>query len=199
MASKKCEVLHYGDTRRSGSTAVVIATWPFGFEASRLAGEQILNGTAVTDALVAGAKAVEEDPATGPYFVGVGGTPNADGILEMDAAVMRGKDCNFGAVLALQNQSSPVQVANCVLKNSRHSVYVGIGAHRFANKQGFEDKETRTEQSKDAYEKYVRSKKDSQQITPAHGCHDTLGVVACNERGEVAAVVTTSGSTRVTQ
>eukprot|EP00041_Stephanoeca_diplocostata_P007483 m.106402 g.106402 ORF g.106402 m.106402 type:complete len:351 (-) comp16898_c0_seq5:276-1328(-) len=196
MASEKGSAPQNGDgaMKRDGSKAVVIATWPFGLEASRTAGEQILKGVPVIDALVAGAKVVEEDPTTGPYFVGVGGTPNAVGTLEMDAAVMRGNDCKFGGVLALQKQSSPAQVASCVLKEARHSVYAGDGALRFANKQGFENTETQTEQSRDAYEKYSKAQNVSKTTSPPHGRgHDTLGVVACNEQGQVAAVVTTSG------
>lgn len=45
---------------------------------------------------------IENNPETGCYFVGRGGFPNANGVLEGDAAVMVGKDCSFGAVAALQ-------------------------------------------------------------------------------------------------
>ena len=45
---------------------------------------------------------IENNPETGCYFVGRGGFPNANGVLECDAAVMVGKDCSFGAVASLQ-------------------------------------------------------------------------------------------------
>ncbi len=46
--------------------------------------------------------AVEDDPATGVYYVGRGCYPNRDGVVQLDAAVMRGKDCSFGAVAGLE-------------------------------------------------------------------------------------------------
>ena len=45
---------------------------------------------------------IENNPGTGHYFVGKGGFPNSQGVLECDAAVMVGKNCHFGAVAALQ-------------------------------------------------------------------------------------------------
>ena len=46
--------------------------------------------------------AVEEDPATGVYYVGRGCYPNRDGVVQLDAALMRGRDCSFGAVAGLE-------------------------------------------------------------------------------------------------
>jgi isoaspartyl peptidase/L-asparaginase-like protein (Ntn-hydrolase superfamily) len=90
---------------------------------------------------------VEEDPALGPYFVGVGGLPNDEGNIECDAAVMRGSDCKVGAVAALQrfactrglkahnhmfspcthtSVSSPISVALSVFNHCRHSMLSGL-------------------------------------------------------------------------
>lgn len=85
-------------------TAVVLATWNFGLAAADAAGTALEDGADSHHAAAAGAEVVERDPATGPYFVGVGGTPNSAGTIEMDAAVMRGRACEFGAVLALSNE-----------------------------------------------------------------------------------------------
>ena len=46
--------------------------------------------------------AVEDDPSTGPYFVGRGSYPNAEGVVQLDAAIMRGRDCRVGAVASLE-------------------------------------------------------------------------------------------------
>lgn len=46
--------------------------------------------------------AVEDDPTTGRYYVGRGCYPNAEGVVQLDAAIMRGNDCRFGAVAALE-------------------------------------------------------------------------------------------------
>lgn len=45
---------------------------------------------------------VEDDPSTGRYYVGRGCYPNSEGIVQLDGAVMRGTDCKFGAVAALE-------------------------------------------------------------------------------------------------
>ena len=45
---------------------------------------------------------VEDDPTTGPYYVGRGCYPNRNGIVQLDAALMRGSDHSFGAVAALE-------------------------------------------------------------------------------------------------
>lgn len=45
---------------------------------------------------------VEDDPSTGPYYVGRGSYPNAGGVVQLDAAIMRGRDCRVGAVAALE-------------------------------------------------------------------------------------------------
>lgn len=45
---------------------------------------------------------IEDDPTTGRYFVGRGCYPNREGVVQLDAALMRGSDCAFGAVAALE-------------------------------------------------------------------------------------------------
>lgn len=45
---------------------------------------------------------VEDDPTTGRYFIGRGCYPNSEGVVQLDAALMRGRDCAFGAVAALE-------------------------------------------------------------------------------------------------
>ena len=47
-------------------------------------------------------EAVEDDPATGPFVVGRGSYPNSEGKVQLDAAIMRGRDCSIGAVCALE-------------------------------------------------------------------------------------------------
>eukprot|EP00050_Salpingoeca_kvevrii_P020716 m.101933 g.101933 ORF g.101933 m.101933 type:complete len:360 (-) comp8981_c0_seq4:1536-2615(-) len=81
---------------------IVAATWPFSAPGAAEAGARLAAGAALGEALAAGLGVIEEDPATGGYFVGVGGLPNAEGVIQMDAAVMDGAACRFGAVCALE-------------------------------------------------------------------------------------------------
>lgn len=60
---------------------------------------------------------IENNPETGCYLVGRGGFPNANGVLEGDAAVMVGKDCSFGAVAALQGYNKNYTFYRFVLQD----------------------------------------------------------------------------------
>eukprot|EP00731_Ephydatia_muelleri_P036436 Em0256g1a len=63
--------------------------------------------------------------------------PNSEGIVQLDGAVMRGTDCRFGAVAALEGYSKPISVAKRVLEQSQVNILVGSGATNFAKTQGF--------------------------------------------------------------
>ena len=65
---------------------------------------------------------VEDDPVTGKFYVGRGCYPNADGVVQLDAAVMRGSDCSFGAVAALERYVHPVPSVN-LIKVAPHNVH----------------------------------------------------------------------------
>eukprot|EP00047_Mylnosiga_fluctuans_P014468 m.38744 g.38744 ORF g.38744 m.38744 type:complete len:318 (-) comp5524_c0_seq4:152-1105(-) len=164
----------------------VVGTWPFSDAAVSGAGKELVLGTPLVAALVKGVNVVEDDPVTGPYFVGRGGTPNAAGEYEFDAAVMRGSDCRVGAVASLQGFSCPVSVAHSVMLHSPHSLLSGAGARDFALKHGFIEEDVSTAESRAAYEAYVAQ----QSRLPSH---DTLSVIGADGQGHVAAAVSTSG------
>eukprot|EP00048_Salpingoeca_helianthica_P008762 m.125921 g.125921 ORF g.125921 m.125921 type:complete len:196 (-) comp14682_c0_seq3:521-1108(-) len=115
---------------------VLVGTWPFSDKAVSHTAKLLSANENLVTALVAGVNAVEEDPLLGPYFVGKGGMPNAEGVYELDAAVMRGSDLRVGAVGALQNIVRPAAVALQVLLHSPHSFLCGQGAQKFAIDHG---------------------------------------------------------------
>ena len=53
---------------------------------------------------------VEDDPATGVYYVGRGCYPNRDGVVQLDAALMQGSDCSFGAVAGLERYVPELEI-----------------------------------------------------------------------------------------
>lgn len=61
---------------------------------------------------------VEDDPTTGRYYVGRGCYPNAEGVVQLDAAIMRGSDCSIGGVAALERYTS-LAVTLCDIPNLR--------------------------------------------------------------------------------
>ena len=77
-------------------TPVAVATWEFAGPAVTAAGQAITSGGAAMDAVESGINVAELDPAI--TSVGYGGLPNAEGVVEVDAAVMDGPTHNAGSV-----------------------------------------------------------------------------------------------------
>ncbi|MBK8100359.1 MAG: N(4)-(beta-N-acetylglucosaminyl)-L-asparaginase [Planctomycetes bacterium] len=106
-----------------------------GLQAVQIAVEKMLAGWRPVDAAVAGVTVVEDDPLDDS--VGLGGLPNEEGVVELDACVMDGPSGLAGAVAALQGIQNPSQVALKVMRHTDHVLLVGEGALRFARSYGF--------------------------------------------------------------
>jgi N4-(beta-N-acetylglucosaminyl)-L-asparaginase len=81
----------------------------------------------------------------------LGGLPNEDGVVELDASVMHGPTHKSGAVASLRNIRNPAAVALLVLRRTDHCLLVGEGALRFARAEGFQEENLLTEQSRRAW------------------------------------------------
>ena len=103
------------------------------------------SGLSALDAVEAGIRPVESDPAIDS--VGVGGWPNLLGWVELDASIMDGRTLDTGAVGALRGFVHPISVARQVLARLPHVLLVGEGAARFAAEIGAEAGETLTEEA----------------------------------------------------
>src|SRR6266480_1082550 len=114
---------------------VVIATWPFGQTAVKVAADLLHQGKPALDAAIAGAQAVEDDPKV--HSVGYGGLANSIGTVQLDACVMDGHTLACGAVAGLENIRHPAALARRVLEKTPHVLLVGEGARLFALQQGF--------------------------------------------------------------
>ena len=172
---------------------VCAATWPFGEPAAVEAEKQLRLSMSSVEALEKGLNVVELDPESGPYFVGKGGLPNAVGRITLDAAIMRGSDCQLGSVAAFERCPRAISVARCVLEKSPHSMLVGTGADNFAAAHGFEKEKISTEASEAAFEEYCRKKATGATMESQPIKTDTLSAVALDCEGNVCAAVTTSG------
>jgi len=157
-----------------------IATWSFGASAVEAAGKVLSNGGSALDAVERGINVVELDPEVNS--VGLGGRPNSDGVVELDAAIMDGATHRAGSVAALRDIPTAISVARKVMEESDHVMLVGEGALRFALGRGFERQELLTPESKRAWEQ-----------CKAEPGHDTVGLVALDAAGHVAAGCSTSG------
>ena len=97
--------------------------------------QRIAKGEDVLDALIAGVNIVELDPKE--MYVGYGGLPNADGVVQLDSCCMHGPLKRAGGVAALEGVRTPSRVAKAVLDYTDHHLLVGAGAQGFARNMGF--------------------------------------------------------------
>jgi N4-(beta-N-acetylglucosaminyl)-L-asparaginase len=119
--------------------------------ANALAGMQrhyadLAAGGDALDAVIAVVKVQEADPED--TSVGLGGLPNEDGVVQLDAACMHGPTHKSGAVAALENILHPSEVARLVMERTDHCLLVGRGAYEFARAHGHAHVELLTEHSR---------------------------------------------------
>lgn len=165
--------------------------------------EELLAGKPAVDAVVAGVTLVEDDPTD--HSVGLGGLPNEEGVVELDASVMDGMTGLSGGVAALQRIQNPAQVALKVMRFTDHCLLVGEGAQRFARAHGFPEVELLTEESRKIwlYWKSTNSETDDwfptdpKDLPPdakaMFGITGTINCDAVDADGNLAGVTTTSG------
>ncbi len=195
----------------------VVATWPFGQIAVKTAGPLLEKGIPALDAAIAGAQAVEDDPKV--HSVGYGGLPNSIGTVQLDACVMDGQTLACGAVAAVENIRHVAALARRVMEKTPHILLVGEGARLFAVQQGFPLEtvntaegmalgEKRRQKSKDQIQPHSEHWTDDQSFRPQlvmagqdrdspaddqEPPHDTVAVLALDQKGNLGGVCTTSG------
>lgn len=174
-----------GSKRRPLELPVVIATWDFGLPLCAAAQQTLAAGGDLLDALERGVNVVEDDPAV--YSVGYNGLPNADGVVQLDASIMDGRDHRAGAVAALEGIKNPISVARKVMEHTEHVLLAGDGALAFAKRFGFREQELL---SPDVRALWQRTRGTSYWRGEIH---DTVGCIGLDAAGNLASAVSTSG------
>ncbi|MCX2678748.1 N(4)-(beta-N-acetylglucosaminyl)-L-asparaginase [Galbibacter sp. EGI 63066] len=166
---------------------VVVCTWNF-HNATTKAWEVLSGGGNSLDAVEQGV--MIEEANVNNQTVGKGGRPDRDGNVTLDACIMD-KDGNCGSVVYLQNITHPVSVARKVMENTPHVILAGKGAEQFAYEKGFQKEDLLTEKSK---QEWLEWKKESKYETIINiENHDTIGMLAIDENGDLSGACTTSG------
>ncbi|MDQ2666008.1 MAG: N(4)-(beta-N-acetylglucosaminyl)-L-asparaginase [Gemmatimonadota bacterium] len=131
-------------TMAAGRPAVISSA--NGIRGVKIAYDMIVAGADPLDAAIAGVNIVELDPTD--QSVGLGGLPNADGIVQLDASVMHGPTKRAGSVAAIEDIATPSLVAKAVMDYTDHLMLAGAGARRFAIEMGFTPQNLLTEKSR---------------------------------------------------
>jgi len=189
--SKKTDTKNSVPKKVSGSVfkeGLVISTWYHGLAANEAAWQLIKEGGSALDAAEAGARVTEAD-ASG-RSVGIGGTPDREGKVTLDACIMD-KEGNAGSVSFLQHIKHPISVARKVMEDTPHVMLVGDGALKFALQNGFQKEELLTEETKNDYKKWLETSQYEPIINIEN--HDTIGLIAMDKNGDFSGACTTSG------
>ena len=158
--------------------------------------EALATGKSAIDAVEIAVKELENSPL---FNAGRGSVFTADETHEMDASIMDGKTLNAGAVSLISGIKNPIALARDVMDKSEHVFLAGNGALQFAKKQGysleqddyfyydFRHKQWLEIKDSDSFQLDHAAKKDSK--------FGTVGAVACDANGNIAAATSTGGMT----
>ena len=195
-----------------------------GFHTDRPAGvkiayDKIMAGTDTLDAILAGVNTQELDPED--QSVGLGGLPNEEGVVQLDASCMHGPSKRAGSVGCLEGIATPSLVAKAVMDYTDHIMLVGSDAKRFALAMGFKEQNLLTEKSKADWLRWKTTRKPDLWISDkaradwlkwnasrgnnaakanpefsggdVNWTHGTINMNAVNAAGDVSSCTTTSG------
>ena len=170
---------------------IVLSTWNHGLAANEGAWTVLEKGGSALDAVEKGVMVTEADLTN--RSVGVGGRPDRDGHVTLDACIMSG-DSRCGSVAFLEGIAHPINVARAVMERTQHVMLVGAGARKFALEQGFATAKMPIDEVKKDYEKWRKENKDLfKKPDINHENHDTIGMIAMDAQGQLAGACTTSG------
>jgi len=175
------------DFSREKSPPLVLSTW--NVPAANAAAWEALNaGKSALDAVVEGVAVEEADPAG--QSVGIGGLPDREGQVTLDACVMDHRG-NAGAVVYVRGYKHVAALARQVMEKTPHVILAGKGAEQFAEQQGFQREELLTDTARKAWKEWLKTAKYKPVINAE--LHDTIGMLAIDGRGRLSGACSTSG------
>ncbi|AKU92083.1 isoaspartyl peptidase/L-asparaginase family protein [Vulgatibacter incomptus] len=154
--------------------------------AARIGHAILTGGGSALDAVEAACAALEDDPL---FNAGTGACLNADGDVELDAAIMEGTSLRAGAVAAVRTVRNPIRLARLVMDRSPHVLLAAHGAERFAREQGVAPHPPSLLVTQRALDRWRQER--ARLIAPKPG---TVGAVAIDAAGRVAAATSTGGT-----
>jgi beta-aspartyl-peptidase (threonine type) len=163
--------------------------------AARVGFDLLHQGAAALDAVEAAVTVLEDDET---FDAGRGSFLAADGRVQLDALMMAGATLRAGAVACVERLRNPIQAARLVLERSPHVYFVGTGAEEFARQHGLQlidNQELVIERERERlHSAQARAKAGIDDQTFTGNQHDTVGAVALDLAGNLAAATSTGGT-----
>jgi isoaspartyl peptidase/L-asparaginase-like protein (Ntn-hydrolase superfamily) len=194
---------------------IILSTWSFGQKANAAAWPALAKGGGALDAVEAACGDAEMDPTN--HTVGLGGYPDRDGHVSLDACVMLSPS-RCGGVASIRTTPHATMLARRVMEQTKHIMLAGEGADLFAKEQGIAPAELLTDEARAAWEKWKREHREGDgtvkrkpmikrnieelglkaidrrgSARDLERTHDTIGVLAMDARGTIAGACSTSG------
>lgn len=164
-------------------------------------------GGSALDAVEAAVRVLEENPL---FNAGKGAVFTNEGKNELDAAIMNGKNLAAGSVASVTTIRSPIKAARAVMEQSQHVMMVGAGAEKFARQQGLEMVDPSFFYTEERWQSLLKVRaQDPDSVALDHGNkatsvkqpgnrdhkYGTVGAVAVDQQGNLAAATSTGGMT----
>ncbi len=179
-----------GTIERRNMTAANEEAHRAGLEQALRAGYDVLKkGGSSLDAVEAAIRVLEDNPL---FNAGKGAVFTHEGTNELDSSIMDGRTLKAGAVAGLQHVRNPISLARLVMEKSPHVMLDGEGAEAFAKKMGIPFVDQKYFYTEDRWQELQKKKSSPGALSDKHG---TVGAVALDQAGNLAAGTSTGGMT----
>ncbi len=166
-----------------------------GVREAALAGWEVLEkGGTSLDAVELAVRVMED---LSNFNAGLGSVVTEEGTLEMDALIMDGKDLRVGGVIGVSRLKNPINVSRLILEKSNHVLFAGSGAEKFAKNNGVElinPESMITDRIRDRLARYLEKKEGDEMDPEGRKKYGTVGAVALDKHGNLAAATSTGGT-----